>query len=155
MLPVSREQRAVVWSGRRFHLVCLLLTAFCLLGCSVPNLEKPECTEARDAVKQFYSFHFANDMRPTAENLKLRERFLTPELTMSLAGAPFTSTDYFTATDQAPKTFKIGRCEAKDATQAEFEVQLYWRDDIETVQKHVHAEAVKTGDAWLINKVQQ
>ena len=123
------------------------------LACSVPNLEKPECIEAREAVKQFYSFHFGNDMRPTAENLKMRERFLTPKLVTSLASAPFTSKDYFTATDQAPKTFKIGKCEATSAEHADLQVQLYWRDDIETVQKEVDVEAVKSGGTWLINKV--
>ena len=122
-------------------------------GCSIPNLEGGECNEARDAVRQFYSFHFGNDMRPTAENLKLRERFLTPELAASLEKAPPSAIDYFTSTEQAPKTFKVGKCDATDPTHARFQVQLYWRDDIETVQKEVHAEAVKTGDVWLINKV--
>ena len=46
----------------------------------MPNLEKPECGEAREAVKQFYSFHFDNGMKPLLENLKLREKFLTVEL---------------------------------------------------------------------------
>jgi hypothetical protein len=132
--------------------LCILHCALCIT-CSIPNLEGAGCSEARDAVKQFYSFHFGNDMRPTADNLKLRERFLTPELARQLEAAPETSRDYFTATDQAPTTFKIGKCESKDATHTEFQVQLYWRDDIETVQKEVHAEAVKTGDTWLINKV--
>jgi hypothetical protein len=136
-----------------FSILFLSVFSVASTACSIPNLEGAECSEARTAVKQFYSFHFAHDMRPTPESLKLRERFLTPDLARAMASAPETSRDYFTATDQAPKTFKIGKCEAKDATHAEFEVQLYWRDDIETVQKHVHAEAVKTGDAWLINKV--
>jgi hypothetical protein len=104
-------------------------------------------------MRHFYSFHFGNDMRPTPENLKLRKPFLTPELASSLEQAPATAQDYFTETEQAPKTFKIGTCQSNDATHAVFQVQLYWRDDIETVQKEVHAEAVKIGDKWLINKV--
>jgi hypothetical protein len=133
--------------------LCIVHCALCIAGCSIPNLEGAECSEAREAVKHFYSFHFGNDMRPTAQSLKLREQYLTPELAAQLENGPVTSRDYFTATEQAPKTFKIGKCEAKDPTHTEFQVQLYWRDDIETVQKEVHAEAVKTGDAWLINKV--
>lgn len=134
-------------------LLCIVHFALCITACSIPNLEGAECSEAREAVKHFYSFHFGNDMRPTAENLKMRERFLTPELARQLENAPQTSKDYFTASDQAPKTFKIGKCDEKDPTHTEFQVQLYWRDDIETVQKEVHAQAVKTVDGWLINKV--
>ena len=153
---VPREAETIVHGNVRFFLcvsVSLWFIAMVLAGCSIPNLEGAECSEARVAVKQFYSFHFGNDMRPSLENLKLREKFLTPELVKSLEGGPVTARDYFTATDQAPKTFKVAKCEAKDPTHTVFQVQLYWRDDIETVQKEVHAEAVKSGDTWLINKV--
>ena len=137
----------------RSAVLCCLLPAACQLACSIPNLEGAECSEARVAVRQFYSFHFGNDMRPSLENLKMREKFLTPELAKSLEDVPVTARDYFTGTDQAPKTFKVAKCEVTDPTHTVFQVQLYWRDDIETVQKEVHAEAVKSGDTWLINKV--
>ena len=150
-LAVSSQQSTV--SGfRKYILFCLLLTAYCTLSCSIPNLEKPECTAARDGVKQFYSFHFGNDMHSTPENLKLREKFLTPELFRTLTVANDTR-DYFTASDDPPKTFKIGKCDAPQMDKAGVQVQIYWRDDAKTVQKEIHVEAVKTGDAWLINKV--
>ena len=133
-------------------LFCLLPFYFCLSSCSIPSLEKPECTQARDAVKQFYSFHFGNDMHPTAENLKARERFLTSDLykTLSVSAG---STDYFTASEEFPKTFKIGKCELPQSDKANVQVQIYWRNDTKTVQKEVNVEAVNQKDAWLINKV--
>ena len=42
---------------------CILHCIFALAACSLPNLEKPQCTEARDSVKQFYSLHLASDCR--------------------------------------------------------------------------------------------
>ena len=135
------------------RLFCVLYFALCISSCSIPSLEKPECTEARDAVKQFYSFHFGNDMHPSPENLKMRERFLTAEFYKSLSASSDTKTDIFTASDDPPKTFKIGKCEAPHPDRADLQIQVYWRDDAKTVQKEVHVEAVKTGDAWLINKV--
>jgi len=152
MLAVSRKQRAVfIW--RIVRLACLLLTAYCLLGCSLPSLEPPECYEARDAVKQFYSFHFGNDMRPAADNLKLRERFLTPELFEKLSARTDTTYDYFTFSDDYPRTFKIAECRANDPADAYFNVQLYWRDDKATVQKSVHVNVVKTEGTWRISSV--
>ena len=60
------------------HILLLLFcSVFFAAGCSLPNLEKPQCTAARDAVKRFYSLHFGNDMRPSAENLKASEPYLT------------------------------------------------------------------------------
>ena len=133
------------------RLIVIAIT-FVMTGCSLPSLEKPECMQARDAVKQFYSFHFGNDMHPTAENLKARERYLTSELFGTLSVSAW-SRDYFTASDEFPKTFKIGKCEAPQPDKANVQVQLYWRDDTKTVQKEVNVEAVNRNDAWLINKV--
>ncbi len=135
-----------------FLVFCIFNFAFLIESCSIPSLEKPECTQARDAVKQFYSFHFGNDMHPTTDNLKTRERFLTSELYKTLSRSS-SQTDYFTASDEFPKTFKIGKCELPQPDKANVQVQIYWRDDTKTTQKEVNVEAIKTGDAWLINKV--
>ena len=134
------------------RIFCILHFALCISSCSIPSLEKPECEQAREAVKQFYSFHFGNDMHPTAENLKIRERFLTVDLykTLSAATSP---KDYFTASDDFPKTFKIGKCELPQPDKANVQVQIYWRDDTKTVQNEVNVEAVNQRDAWLLNKV--
>lgn len=138
------------------HNVLLLLSilnfVLCISSCSVPNLETSECTAARDGVKQFYSFHFGNDMHPSADNLKLREKYLTPELFKTLSGST-DAKDYFTASDEPPKTFKIAQCEAPQPDKADVQVQIYWRDDAKTVQKVVHVETVKIGDKWLISNV--
>ena len=122
-------------------------------GCSLPNLEKPQCTAARDAVKRFYSYHFANDMKPSAENLKSKEQFLTSDLYRDLSVAKEPSIDYFTETDDYPRAFRIGTCNADADDRARLQVVLLWRDDTRTEQKEVYVEAVKTGEKWLVNKV--
>lgn len=130
-----------------------LLMAFSIPSCSIPNLEEPACTDARTEVRQFYSFHFGNDMKPSAENLKLREKFLTSELINTLSASGETSVDYFTATADYPKTFRIGECKAISPAETEFQVVLLWRDDKRSEQKEVRVDAVKKDDKWLINKV--
>lgn len=130
----------------------ILHFALCIGACSLPNLESSECTEARTTVKQFYSFHFANDMRPSADNLKMRERFLTPEFYASVLGDSGT-TDVFTGSTDPPTTFKVGECKTTKSGTVEFQIQVYWRSDAATVQKDLHVEAVKRGADWLINDV--
>ena len=109
---ISNKQ--LVLRKRLLFTSCLLLIAYCLSACSIPNLEKPECAGARDVVKRFYSFHFGNDMRPSAENLKRRQAYLTPELFKELSAKPETKQDYFTATEDYPRAFRVGAC--KDAS---------------------------------------
>ncbi len=136
----------------------VLLFTFCfslftLSACSIPNLDKPECTAAQQTVKEFYSFHFANEMKFSQANLKRREKFLTVELKRQLALQPDGASDYFTATEDYPKAFRIGSCEVANENKTIFQVVLFWRDDTRNEQREVKVEAVKENEKWLINKV--
>jgi len=131
---------------------CLLLAAFCSLSCSLPVLESPECTDSREAVRKFYSFHYANDIAPTPENLKAREKYLTPQLYQKLLSESL-GKDYFTLSDTPPKAFRVAACTPIDPAKTELGVHLFWKDDTKTTQNEIEVEAVKQGDGWLVNKV--
>jgi hypothetical protein len=146
---VSGQRSAVSW----WKIFCLLSTVYCLLSCSIPNLEAPECTAARDTVREFYSFHFGNDMKPSAENLRQREKFLSKELLKTLSASNETARDYFTATDKYPKAFRAGSCEAISPEKTVFGILLFWRDDTQNEQREIKVEAVKENGNWLIDKV--
>ena len=133
-------------------LFCLLLFAFCSLDCSLPVLESPECSDSREAVRQFYSFHYANDIAPTADNLKAREKYLTPELYQTLLGEKLAK-DYFTLSETPPKAFRVAACTMADANKTKLGVHLFWKDETKTTQNEIEVEAVKQGDKWLVNKV--
>lgn len=152
-LAVSGERLAV--SRRIFLTFCLLLTACCSLNCgSVPNLEAAECTESRGVVKEFYSYHFGNEMRFSQENLKQREKFLTPEFYKSLQQGVQTDADVLTTNNtDFPKAFRVGKCEVAAPDKTNFEVLLFWRDDTRTEQRAINVEVVKQGDKWLVNKI--
>ncbi|MGI8670106.1 MAG: DUF3828 domain-containing protein [Aridibacter sp.] len=147
----SRKWRVV---GRKVILCCLLLTAYCLLlSCSQPVLESPECIASRDSVKRFYSFHFGNDMKPSAKNLEKREKYLSKELKAKLANQSETAKDYFTQTADYPKAFRVGKCKTLDKNRTKFEILLFWRTDEKNIQREIDVEAVKENNKWLINKV--
>ncbi|MBV9216769.1 MAG: hypothetical protein JO053_11385 [Acidobacteria bacterium] len=137
----------------RIFLVFSFAFLLCALGaCSIPNLESQNCSEARDAVKQLYSFHFANDMSASLESLKAREKFLSPEFYQRLV-ASNPSVDPFTFSADPPKTFKIAKCTEKAPADVDMQVQIYWRDEQKTTQKEVHVDTVRSGDKWLVNDV--
>ena len=122
-------------------------------GCSVPNLETPECVAARDTVKRFYSYHFGNDMHRSPENVQARKDFLSPELFASLSASKGETNDYFTDTSNYPKAFRVGACKNDGSEHATFQVLFFWRDDTSNEQKEVRVETVRSNGAWLINKV--
>lgn len=134
-------------------LCCLMPIVYCQLACSLPNLEDPTCSEARTAVKHFYSFHFGGEMKTTAASLKAQEQYLTPELYQKLLAAGDTAVDYFTGTDDYPKAFRAGTCTKVSDDHTIFQIVLLWRDDNRSMQKEVMADAVKTDGRWLISKV--
>ncbi len=153
MREEARSKKQEV-SLRKIVFFLLLASCFFLLSCSIPNLEKPECTAARQTVREFYSYHFGNDMKSSKENLKLREKFLTDELEQNLAAQPDGKIDYFTATDDYPKAFRVGGCEVMNENKTIFEVVLFWKDDARSEQREIKVETVRQNDNWLINKVE-
>ncbi len=139
-----------------FKFFCLFTFAFllCFGGCSVPNLELPECTTARSRVKEFYSYHFGNDMKPSGENLQQREKFLSEDLIRQLQQQPDAAKDYFTQTDDYPKAFSVGACEVISPDKTVFEVLLFWKDDTRSEQREIKVETIKENNSWLINKIE-
>jgi hypothetical protein len=162
MIPDSRFQipdskfQIPDWMARfcffLFTFYFLLCQTACVTG-SMPNLETPECEASRIAVKQFYSFHFGNEMKFSAENLKLREKFLTPEFAKSLQNLQTENDIFTTNSTDVPKAFRLGECKVIEPTKTTAEVLLFWKDDTRTEQKSIKAEVAKVGDKWLINKV--
>lgn len=150
-LAVSGQQLAV---KRIFLTFCLLLTAYCSLNCgSVPNLEPPECTASRGTVREFYSYHFGNEMRFSPENLQKRAKYFTPEYFKSLQNLPTGGDVFTTNNDDFPKAFRVGSCKVVDPSKTDFEVLLFWKTDTRSEQREIHVEVVKQGDQWLINKI--
>jgi hypothetical protein len=133
---------------------CIFNFALLIASCgSVPNLEAPECTESRGVVKDLYSLHFGNEMRFSPENLKQREKFLTPDFFKSLQNLQ-TENDVLTSNNtDFPKAFRVGKCEVVGPSKTNFEVLLFWKTDTRTEQKAISVEVVKQGDKWLVNKI--
>jgi hypothetical protein len=143
-------------AARRVHILLISILGVSLAvtftTCSVPNLETPQCVAARDTVKRFYSFYFADDMN-SIDSARKRSTFLTNELSSQLAGPKKGEIDYFTATNNFPKAFRVGGCTSDSNDTATLEVVLLWRDDSSSDQKEVKVEVVQRFDRWLINKV--
>lgn len=124
------------------------------IGCSIPVLENEECRAAKNSVREFYSFHFGNDMHPSPEGLEVRKRYLTPELAASLVASTDDQSDYFTQTvNDYPRAFRVGSCREAGPDKAMVEVLLFWKDDFRTEQRPINIEAERSGDKWLVNKV--
>lgn len=133
----------------------LIFFSIFTFGCSVPSLEKPECDEARETVKQFYSNHFGSDLKPSSENLKKSESFLSSKLFQELKKQDETAKDYFTQTDDYPKAFRVGGCEVASPNKTVFEILLFWRDDSRSEQREIKVETIKENEKWLIDKVEK
>lgn len=133
-------------------ILCIVLGVL-LSACSIPNLEKPECIEAREDVKEFYSYHFGNDMIFTPQNLALREKFLTPEFAASLKGKQVDGDVFTTGTSDIPKAFRVGGCEVSPQGGTRLEILLFWKDDVRSEQRKIYVDAVKRGDKWLVDNV--
>ena len=132
--------------------VCLLPTAYCQLSCSIPNLETAQCSEARDSVKEFYSWYSGTESEDRAKQPEVFKKYISSESPLNSAGGE--KIDPFFNSATPPTTFKIGKCEMVDGTHTNIQVQLYWRQEAKTDQREVYADTVKSGDRWQIEKIE-
>ena len=120
---------------------------------SIPNLDEPQCAESREMVKKFYSIHFDGRMLFSKENLKLQERFLSPEFYTSLENLQ-TENDVFTTNSaDIPRAFRLGNCKLIETNKTNVEILLLWRNESESRQQIINAEVINQNDKWLINKI--
>lgn len=133
----------------------LSLIAFCLLlsSCSIPSLEAPECDQARDAVREFYSLHFGNEQAFAGGDLEIRKAYLTPRFFESIRSRPPT-VDPFTLTSDTPKAFRAGECRVVEpGRRVSFELLLFWKTDTRTEQQPIRVETENRDGNWLIDSI--
>jgi hypothetical protein len=134
-------------------LVCLLVAAYCSLACSIPNLESAPCIDSRNALREFYSYHFGNSMTFSLADLRAREKFLTPEFTSRLRDSQEGTDPFTTGTSDIPKAFRAGECREISTERTAFEVLIFWKDDQRSEERRINVEMAKSGDNWLVDNV--
>jgi len=138
-----------------FSVAIVGFLAVVLAGCGVPNLDPPVCAEARTPVREFYSFHFGNEMAASPDGTALRREFITESL-FETASAAESGTDPFTSgSADLPKAFRVGECKVLGPERVGFDVLLFWKDDVRSEQRTINIEAVKVEGRWLVDKVVQ
>ena len=157
MVTVVKAQKSSVfirvhlWT--KFLIACSLLTAYGSLSCSIPNLESQSCIDSRNALREFYSYHFGNSMTFSPDDLKARERFLTPEFVTRLQATPEGTDPFTTGTSDIPKAFRAGECKEISPERTAFKVLIFWKDDARTEERTINVEMAKRGENWLVDNV--
>jgi hypothetical protein len=142
-----------------------------LLGTQWPVAARPAGPQeaASRAVRSFYTYHLARNKDFTVRNVRLRKRWLTPELYNLLLGelkreaarskadpdeAPYFEGDPLTASQEYPDSFRVGTAEVS-GDRAKVTVTLMWSDRTSRGRdkRDIVVEVSKRGAAWLINDI--
>lgn len=150
MKAVSSKLSAIsfVFSSGLLLIICSIL-----LSCSIPNLEPAACIEARTPIREFFSFHFGNDMKFSQANLRKREQFLTADFASRLTNVADGADPFTTGDTDFPKAFRVGECRAIAPDKTEFQVLLFWKDDVRSEQREIKVVEVKQGDRWRVDDI--
>ena len=151
MNGLAGGQLSALGIGRR---IGLLLSCLCLMAsCSVPNLEPPECDQARDVVREFYSRHFGNNLAFDPESVDAQKTYLTAAF-LDGVSRDTTGVDPFTKTDDPPKAFRAGECQmVEPGHRVEFELLLFWKTDTRSDQRAIRVGMENVDGRWLIDSV--
>lgn len=121
--------------------------------CSVPSLEPVECSQSQIALREFFSFHFGNDMRFSQSNLEKRQPYLTERFRESVEKSTEDSDPFTLRDNDFPKSFRIGQCNVESADSTKFDVLIFWKDDTRSEQRKLIATMKLAGDRWLLDGI--
>lgn len=111
--------------------------------------------QAMETVKEFYSYHFAEDMSFSAEKLTSKEKYLTEDFIKRLSHLR-TDGDVFTTGDtDFPRAFRVSACEFFGDDKVKVEVLLFWKDNSRSEQRKINVFVVKKHDSWFIDGVER
>ena len=152
----------------------ILLTGIAvILFLGAMGLAGAQTASSRDAasraVRSFYTFHLARNKDFTVRNVRLRKRWLTPELYKLLLNelkreaehskthpdeAPYFEGDPLTDSQEYPDSFRMGKTEVS-ADRAKVTVTLLWssRTSRGRDKRDIVVEAVKNRGGWVINDI--
>ncbi|HEX6124815.1 MAG TPA: hypothetical protein VFZ23_05520 [Pyrinomonadaceae bacterium] len=148
------NNRALAAARRSIVSVFFVVGFGIVSACSIPSLEAPECDQARDVVREFYSLHFGNEQAFVAEELEKRKPYLTPAFFERIRSTT-PAIDPFTLTSDTPKAFRAGECRViEPGRRVAFELLLFWKTDTRTEQKAIEVEAENQNGGWLVDRVQ-
>lgn len=139
-----------------------------LLGTQWPVAAGPQEAASR-AVRSFYTYHLARNKDFTVRNVRLRRRWLTPELYNLLLGelkreadrskanpdeAPYFEGDPLTDSQEYPDSFRVGKAEVSGDS-AKVTVTLLWseRTSRGRDKRDIVVVVSKRGASWLINDI--
>lgn len=106
-------------------------------------------------MREFYSFHFGNEMGFSRERSSQREKFLTPSLAEQISSSPEGTDPFTTGNTDFPKAFRAGECRVMTPGRTQFDLVLFWKDDNRSEQRVIRVEAAKTENGWLIDKIER
>jgi len=156
----------------RARLISLICVVVILSVCAEPRAKAktggPQDAAAK-AVRSFYTFHLARKKDFTVSNVRLRKRWLTPELYNLLLDqlkraaeeskahpdeAPYFEGDPLTDSQEYPSSFRVGKAEVSGDL-AKVTVTLLWsaRTSRGRDSRDIVVEVTRTATGWLINDI--
>lgn len=132
---------------------CICLAAWLLhSACSIPNLEAPGCSEARDAAKRYYSLATGGETATLPEVSSRLNDMRSTTFSVAPAGGD-AGRDPYNFSRIQPISSRVGECSIETANLAVTEVTVIWREDDHTAERTDRVTLIRNNDYWLIDRI--
>lgn len=136
----------------RFALICLLPFAFCLVSCSLPTLESPECSAAREAAREYYSLAIGGEPNSHSEVPARLNALRTPGFSTGETATRDGRDPYYFSLLQ-PTSYRVGTCSTRPDGRVNVAVTVIWRVEHDNSEREDSVTLSKVNDAWLIDRI--
>jgi hypothetical protein len=132
-------------------LFCLFPLSLCLGACSIPKLESPDCSAARDVAREYYSLAIGGEPSSHPEVFEKLERMRTSTFS---PGESVDASDQFYFSRIRPTSYRAGECSLSPDGRVMVETVVIWRQEGKNSERKDSVNLVKSGDSWLIERIE-
>lgn len=133
----------------------LLIIAFCLsTACSIPNLESPECSAARDVARQYYSLAIGGEPASRPEVFEKLRSLRAPNFNAIPATVPNDGRDPFYFSRLQPTAYRMGECTKLSEDRVTLKATVIWRLEGKNSERTDQVTLTNSNGSWLIDRIQ-
>jgi hypothetical protein len=131
---------------------CILHCALCIISCSIPAIESPDCSAAREVTKRYYSLAIGGDLADQPDSLRQIKQLQAPDF--SVGGTQISGgRDPYNFSLVTPSSSRVVECADLGNGEVMNNVTVIWRQNDQNYLRKDKVTLARSGDTWLIEHI--
>lgn len=131
--------------------LCIVSCTLSVVACSIPAIESPDCTAARDVAKRYYSLAIGGDVANQPDAMREFKNLLAPDF--SVTGTDMSDgRDPYNFSLITPSSSRFDEC-VEQNSKPTINVTVIWRQNEQNYLRKDKVTLTKSGNTFLVEHI--